>query len=161
MRLKGKYALVTGGSRGIGRACAVALAKEGATVAVNYNTTAPGETLRLVNEAGGQAVAFQADMGDTDQIDRLFAQTVERFGRLDIYVNNANAGARTRDPRRDFLNVSDDALFQGYWLPYRACYRGGQNAARRMVEQGDGGAIVNITSVHQHMAGRPIRSTAQ
>jgi glucose 1-dehydrogenase len=152
MRLKGKFALVTGGSRGIGQATAVALAREGATVAVNYNTTAPEETLRRIKEAGGAGVAYQADMGEPEQIDRLFQQAIEGFGRLDIYVNNANAGQRTRDPRRDFLGVSDDALFQGYWLPYRACYRGGQNAARQMVAQGGGGAIVNITSVHQHMA---------
>jgi glucose 1-dehydrogenase len=153
MRLQGKVALVTGGSRGIGQATAVALAREGARVAVNYNSTPDGaeETLRRAREAGGEAEAFQADMGDPEQIDRLFAQTVERFGRIDLYVNNANAGRRGDGPR-DFLSVTDDQLLQGYFLPYRACYLGGQRAARQMIKQGGGGAIVNVTSVHQDRA---------
>ena len=154
MRLQGKVALVTGASHGIGQATAVALAREGARVAVNYNATPQGaeETLRRIREASGEAAAFQADMGDPEQIAGLVAQTVERFGRLDVYVNNANAGQRGGDAPRDFLSVSDDQLYHGYFLPYRACYLGGQAAAKQMIAQGDGGAIVNITSVHQDRA---------
>ena len=102
MRLQGKIALVTGGSRGIGQATAVALAREGARVAVNYNSTPQGaeEALERIREAGGEAEAFQADMGERDQIEKLFAQTVARFGRIDVYVNNANAGDRRRDVGR-------------------------------------------------------------
>ena len=151
MRLQGKIALVTGASHGIGQATAVALAREGAKVAVNYNASKEGaeETLRRIKEAGGEGVSFQADMGEVEQIQRLVASTVERFGRLDLYVNNANAGRRGRDLPRNYLEVQPDQIYQEYFLPYRACYLGGQAAAKRMIEQGGGGAIVNITSVHQ------------
>jgi glucose 1-dehydrogenase len=154
MRLQGKVALVTGGSRGIGQATAVALAAEGARVAVNYNSTPQGaeETLRRIREAGGEAEAFQADMGDPAQIARLFEQTVERFGKMDVYVNNANAGRRDPNAPRDVLKTSADQLYQNFFLPYQACYLGGQQAAQQMIKQGGGGAIVNITSVHQDRA---------
>jgi len=154
MRLEGKVALVTGASRGIGQATAVALATAGAAVAVNYNATAEGaqETLRRIKEAGGQAEAFQADLGDVAQIERLFQAAVARFGRLNVYVNNANAGRRERGRSGEYLKVSSDQLYQEFLLPYQACYLGGQQAARQMIAQGSGGAIVNITSVHQHMA---------
>jgi NAD(P)-dependent dehydrogenase (short-subunit alcohol dehydrogenase family) len=154
MRLKGKVALVTGGSRGIGQATAVALAKEGAAVGVNYNATAEGaqETLRRIREAGGEAEAFQADMGDVGQIERLFRDAIARFGRLNVYVNNANAGRRERGQSGEYLKVTADQLYQHFLLPYQACYLGGQQAAQQMIAQGEGGAIVNISSVHQDMA---------
>lgn len=154
VRLQGKVALVTGASHGIGQATAVALAGEGARVVVNYNSSPEGaqETLRRVAEAGGEAESIQADMGDVGQIERLVAGTVERFGRLDVYVNNANAGRRGRDLPRRFLEVQPDQIYQEYFLPYQACYVGGQLAAKQMVEQGTPGAIVNITSVHQDRA---------
>jgi glucose 1-dehydrogenase len=154
VRLQGKVALVTGASHGIGQATAVALAGEGAKVGVNYNRSPQGaeETVRRIREAGGEAEAIQADMGEVAEIERLVAATVERFGRLDVYVNNANAGRRGRDLPRNFLDVQPDQIEQEYFLPYRACYVGGQLAAQRMIEQGGGGAIVNITSVHQDRA---------
>ena len=100
MKLKERVALVTGASRGIGQATAVALAEAGAKVAVNYNTTAEGaqETLKRIKDAGGEAEAIQADMGDPAQIANLFEQAVKRFGQLDVYVNNANAGRRAARP---------------------------------------------------------------
>ena len=154
MRLKDKVALVTGASRGIGQATALALAAEGARVVVNYNSTPEGaeETLKRIRDAGGEAASFRADMGERDQIEALFASAVERFGRLDVYVNNANAGERRREGPRTVLDVDDDALYNGFYLPYRACYIGGQLAAKQMIKQGGGGAIVNITSVHQARA---------
>jgi NAD(P)-dependent dehydrogenase (short-subunit alcohol dehydrogenase family) len=154
VRLQGKVALVTGASHGIGQATAVALAREGAKVVVNYNSSPEGaeETLRRIAEGGGEGQSLQADMGDVGQIEKLVAGTVERFGRLDLYVNNANAGRRGRDLPRRFLEIQPDQIYQEYFLPYQACYVGGQMAAKRMVEQGSGGAIVNITSVHQDRA---------
>lgn len=154
MKLHGKTALVTGASRGIGQETAAALAREGARVAVNYNATAEGaqETLKRIREAGGEAEAFQADMGDPGAIERLFQAAVARFGRIDVYVNNANAGRRERGRQGDYLSVTADQLYQEYFLPYQACYLGGQQAARQMIAQGGGGTIVNISSVHQARA---------
>lgn len=154
MRLQGKIALVTGASHGIGQQTAITLASEGAKVAINYNRNEDGakQTLKRVQEAGGEGEVVHADMGDLDQIENLFKRTLDRFGRLDVYVNNANAGRRDRSLPRRFLEVQPDQIYQEYFLPYRACYVGGQLAARRFIEQGGGGAIVNITSVHQAMA---------
>jgi NAD(P)-dependent dehydrogenase (short-subunit alcohol dehydrogenase family) len=154
MKLKDKVALVTGASRGIGQATAVALAEAGAKVAVNYNTTAEGaqETLKRIKEGGGEAEAIQADMGDPAQITNLFEQAVKRFGRIDVYVNNANAGRRERGRLGTYLDVTPDQLYQEFLLPYQACYLGGQQAAKQMIAHGGGGAIVNISSVHQYTA---------
>jgi len=154
MKLEGKVALVTGASRGIGQACAVALAAQGARVFVNFHRTAEGaeETLRRIRESGGEADALQADMGDSAQIAALVAACVSRFGRLDVYINNANAGERRPGQRGSFLDVTPEMLYQQFLLPYQACYAGGQTAAKQMIAQGGGGAIVNISSIHQERA---------
>src|SRR5687768_16676060 len=91
MRLSGKVALVTGGSRGIGAGIARRLAADGAHVVVNYaeRADAAAKVVGEIVAAGGEAMALQADMADLDAIEGLFAKTVERFGRLDILVNNA------------------------------------------------------------------------
>jgi len=89
--LKGKSALVTGGSRGIGRACCELLARAGARVAVNYKLERPAaeSLVGRIREAGGEAFELAADVADRDEADRMVDETVERFGRLDILVNNA------------------------------------------------------------------------
>jgi NAD(P)-dependent dehydrogenase (short-subunit alcohol dehydrogenase family) len=87
----GKTALVTGGSRGIGRACCLRLAHAGANVAVNYlsNETAALETVRLANEAGGRGLAVQSDVSSSDDVDRMIAQVTTELGPIDLLVNNA------------------------------------------------------------------------
>ncbi len=154
MRLKDKVALVTGSSRGIGRAISLAYAREGARVALNYNTTPEGAlaAAKEIQDAGGDADAFIGDVGDTEQMDELFKKVVERFGRLDIYVNNANAGRYAPRGRPEYLETTEEQLFNGYYLSYKACFMNGQRAARQMIAQGSGGGIINITSVHQERA---------
>lgn len=154
MRLKDRVALITGASRGIGRGIAVAFGREGARVGVNYNTHADlaAETVRLVREAGGEAEAFQGDAGDTAQMTEVFRGVVERFGRLDIYVNNANAARGVRWGPPHYLDVTEEQL-QGFFYPsFKAAFVNGQLAARQMIAQGGGGRIINITSVHQERA---------
>ena len=89
--LAGKIAIVTGGSRGIGRATSVALAQAGALVLVNYrsNEEAARETVRLIEEAGGQAELAAFDVADPDSVDQSIKEALTRHGRIDILVNNA------------------------------------------------------------------------
>jgi 3-oxoacyl-[acyl-carrier protein] reductase len=91
MQLQNQVAIVTGASRGIGAAIARKLASEGASVVVNYskNAGAADAMVAEIEKKGGRATAIQADMADLAQIERLFARTMEIFGRLDILVNNA------------------------------------------------------------------------
>src|ERR1044071_9960332 len=91
LSLENKVALVTGGSRGIGRAVALELASRGAAVVVNYNKSpdAANEVVKKIEEASGKASAFQADVSDIKQVEALVKFAVEKFGDLSILVNNA------------------------------------------------------------------------
>jgi 3-oxoacyl-[acyl-carrier protein] reductase len=91
INLSGKSALVTGGSRGIGRACCVRLARAGANVAINYcsNEAAVLETARLVEEAGGFPLAVRADVSAADDVERMIAEVTAKLGPVDLLVNNA------------------------------------------------------------------------
>jgi NAD(P)-dependent dehydrogenase (short-subunit alcohol dehydrogenase family) len=91
--LDGKSVLVTGGASGIGRATALAMVREGARVAVaDQNGEGAGETVAMINSAGGQAIAIVADMSDEAQIVAMVARSVAAFGRLDCAFNNAGIG---------------------------------------------------------------------
>ncbi len=106
MRLSGRVALVTGGSRGIGRAICEALADAGAAVAINYQGSerAAREVAREIAEAGGVADIFQADVSQREEVQRMKKQVVARFGRVDLLVNNAGI---TRD--RTFVRMDEEA----------------------------------------------------
>ncbi|MGM9581626.1 MAG: SDR family NAD(P)-dependent oxidoreductase, partial [Anaerovibrio sp.] len=96
MLLEGKTALVTGASRGIGRAIALRLAQEGAAVAINYagNTAAAEEVKSMIEAAGGKAIIVQADVSNGEAVDEMVKTVVDTFGGVDILVNNAGI---TRD----------------------------------------------------------------
>src|SRR5688572_13808853 len=91
MKLEGRVALVTGGSRGIGRAVCIALAAEGAAVAVNYRSgeAQAAEVVREIQQAGGKAVAVHGDVADYAQAEALVQQTIAQLGGLHILINNA------------------------------------------------------------------------
>ena len=143
MSLDGKVALVTGAGRGMGRATALALANEGADVAVtDILADAVEETATDARAAGRRSVAIAADIGAGEDIDRVLADTVAALGRVDILVNNAGV---TR-----FLDIMD--ITEADWdRIHRVNARGAffvmQRAARQMIEQGQGGRIVNIASI--------------
>ncbi|HEX8847863.1 MAG TPA: SDR family oxidoreductase [Pyrinomonadaceae bacterium] len=145
-RLEGRRALVTGANSGIGRAIALRLALEGAAVAVNY-LSRPEDADAVVKEiegAGTKGIAVQADVTNEQQVDAMFARAAEEFGGLDILVNNA--GMETKYP---FLEMPLDAWKKVIEVDLTGAFLCAQRAARLMVSSGQGGAIVNITSVHQ------------
>ena len=154
MRLDNRVALITGSGHGIGRGIALAFGREGARVVVNDLDQQPSagyadDVANLIREAGGQADVVLGDASATADMERATSFAAERFGRLDILVNNANPWRRDQNASRFFLDISEDQLYQGYFLPFKAAYVNTQLAARRMIAQGDGGQIITITSVHQ------------
>ncbi len=141
--LSNKVALVTGASRGIGAAIATTLARQGATVAVNYfgSEQAATAVVEEITRAGGKAVAIQANVGVAAEADRLLAQVIETFGRVDIVVNNAGItrdGLLVRMSDDDWRDVIDTNL-TGTFNVTRA-------VTRPMMKQ-RAGTIINITSV--------------
>ncbi|HEY7347677.1 MAG TPA: 3-oxoacyl-[acyl-carrier-protein] reductase [Ktedonobacterales bacterium] len=141
--LAGKTALVTGGSRGIGRATALELARLGANVVVNYrgNAEAAREVQALIEEQGGKALAIRADVSQSAEIDRLFATIAETFGAVEILVNNAGL---TRDNLLMRISEADwDAVLTTNLKSTYLCAR----AALRGMLKARWGRIVNVSSV--------------
>lgn len=143
MELEGKVALVTGASRGIGRAIALELAAQGARVVVNYhkNAEAAREVVAAIEAAGGQAQAVQADVSDHAQAQALVKAVLDTYGRLDILVNNAGL---TRDTLLMTMKEEDWDIVLNTNL--KSVFNCCKAAARAMVRQRSG-RIVNITSV--------------
>ncbi|WP_301859864.1 3-oxoacyl-[acyl-carrier-protein] reductase [uncultured Megasphaera sp.] len=143
MLLTGKTAIVTGGSRGIGRAIAVALAAEGANVAVIYagNTAAAEETLNLITEQGGRAVSLQCDVSDSAAVADMVKAVKEQFGTIDILVNNAGItrdGLLMRMKESDWQAVIDTNLTGTFYCT---------KAVTKWMMKQRSGSIINITSV--------------
>ncbi len=148
-------AVVTGGSRGIGRAVAVALAKQGWNVCFSYvaNAAAAQETTASVIAAGGRALAVKADVASPEDIRRLFAAAFQEFGRIDALVNNAGIVGEPRS----ILDADDahlTAVFRTNVLGSFFCV---SEAARLMSTQrgGHGGTIVNMSSAAARHGGMP------
>jgi 3-oxoacyl-[acyl-carrier protein] reductase len=133
-------ALVTGGSRGIGRAIAERLALGGAAVAINYSSNAieAQKTVAAIKEAGGNAFAIQADVGRVPEIVRLFEETIAHFGRLDILVNNA--GIMFTKPVSTTTETEFDRIFA---VNVKGVFFACQQATTRLAE---GGRIINLSS---------------
>ncbi len=139
--LSGKVALVTGAGQGVGQGIALALAAAGAKIAVTGRTLAKLEaTCALVTERGGEALAIAGNVKDAENLAAMVAQTVERFGGLDILVNNAQ-----EVPNGKLLDVSDEAFLAGFESGPLASFRLMKLAHPHMVERG-GGVIVNLAS---------------
>jgi 2-deoxy-D-gluconate 3-dehydrogenase len=146
-RLDGQKALVTGASRGIGAAIALALAEAGADVACHGNSHAPGETADKVRALGRQALAVQADLSARDSAKTLVGEVLGKFERIDILVNNA--GTIRRAPAVDFSEADWDAVID---VNLNSLFRLCQLAGRGMLERGRG-KIVNIASLLSFQGG--------
>ena len=143
MSVDDKVTIITGGAQGIGLACGTRFAGDGARVVLadinDEKGEAAAETLR---SAGGDATYVHCDVGDKSQVDALVAATVERHGRLDVMISNAailHLG--------DILDLEEEDFDRVVRVNLKGFFLTGQAAARQMVAQGGGGAIINMSSI--------------
>ena len=143
MRLKGKVALITGSSRGVGSAVALGFAKEGARVVVNYtsNEKAAKEVAEAIKQIGSQAIVVRADVAKREEADSLVQAAIDEFGRLDVLVNNAGF---TRPAM--MLKMTEEQWDEVVDIHLKGAFLCSQAAGRRMKEQNNG-KIINVTSV--------------
>ncbi len=146
MNLKGKVAIVTGGNSGIGLAIVLELAKQGANIVIDYvaHPEATDDLIKQVIALGDQAVGVKADVSKVADLKTLIATTVAKFGRVDIMVNNAGIETRT-----SILDTTEEQYEKVLAINLKSAFFGTQLAAQQMIKQGDGGRIINITSVHE------------
>ncbi len=146
MSLKGKTAIVTGGNSGIGQAIALELARQGANLVIDYvvHPEAAEALEQQVIALGDQVIAVQADVSQISELQKLVDAALTRFGRLDILVNNA--GIETRS---SILDTTEEQYDRVMAVNLKSAFFGTQIAARQMIQQGGGGRIINISSVHE------------
>lgn len=137
---------MTGGNSGIGQAIALALAGRGANIVIDYvaNPEAAEELERQIIGLGVQAIGIEADVSQVAELQKLVDGTVSHFGRLDVMVNNAGIETRT-----SVLDTTEEQYERVLEINLKSAFFGTQIAAKQMIKQGDGGRIINITSVHE------------
>lgn len=146
MNLDGKVAIVTGGNSGIGKAIVLELARQGAKIVIDY-VSHPEATEALEKQVaalGDQAVGIEADVSKVNELQKLIEGAVSKFGRVDILVNNAGIETRT-----SILDTTEEQYQSVLDINLKSAFFGTQIAARQMIQQGGGGRIINISSVHE------------
>ncbi len=147
-------ALITGAGSGIGQACAVALSREGCSVVlVGRRAEALEETRKEIETTGRQSIALALDLTEPGALDSMVEETVRQLGSIDVFVNSA---ATTW--HRDFFDVTEDDWDTIHRIGARAAFFCMQRVARQMVDQGNGGSIINIASIAAK--GFPLSSNA-
>ncbi len=146
-RLAGKTAIVTGSTRGIGKGIAVRYGREGANVVVSgTNAELCEEVAELIRREGGSAIGIVCDVSDLDQINRLYDKTLEKFGEINIVVNNA--GIAIFQP---FIEVEPETVRKIWNVNLFGTFFSGQRAAKEMIRQGKGGKIINMSSISEEV----------
>lgn len=143
MLLKDRVAIITGGGSGIGRGVAQRFASEGARlVLVDLNGAGLSETAALVEETGAAVDTYEADVSSTADVEAFFAKTVERFGGVDICVNNAGIG----NPPLPLVAMTDEGFDRTIAVNLRGVFLCMRAAGRQMITQGRGGRIISVAS---------------
>ncbi len=148
MKLQGKVAIVTGAATGIGKAIAMGMAKEGASVVIDYvgDPKLANEAAQGIQNAGGKAIAMEADISNPEQVNTLVQQSLKALGRLDIFVNNA--GLEYKHPFTEYpFELWQKVIAVDLTGPFLCA----QAAAKAMIAQGSGGRIINISSIHEDL----------
>ena len=142
-----KAAIVTASDSGIGKACALQLAKAGFDIGITWHSDEQGarDTAREVESHGVRAETLQLDLSQLPQGAQVLEHLIARFGRIDVLINNAGTMSKSA-----FLETSFDDWRQIFTVDVDGAFLCSQLAARQMVKQGQGGRIINITSVHEH-----------
>jgi glucose 1-dehydrogenase len=146
MSLKDKVAIVTGGNSGIGMAIVMELARQGASLVIDYvaHPEAAEALEQQLRGLGDRVIGVMADVSKVDQLQNLIDAAVKEFGRVDIMVNNAGVETRT-----SVLDTTEQQYEKVLDINLKSAFFGTQLAARQMIKQGGGGRIINITSVHE------------
>jgi NAD(P)-dependent dehydrogenase (short-subunit alcohol dehydrogenase family) len=148
MKLQGKVSIITGATKGIGLACAQEFAQEGAKVVLAGRTESLGEAAAAeIRAQGGEALFVRCDVSQKEQVDALIQATVERYGRIDVVVNNAGVNHSAK-----FFEISEEDWDWVMAVDLKGTFLLSQAAARVMVGQGIPGVIVNMSSVMAVMA---------
>lgn len=144
--LEDKVAIVTGANSGIGRAIALSLAQAGANVTIDYvvHPESAQELEEEIRHLGEKAIMVDADVSQVADLQMLVDKTIEAFGRLDIFVNNAGIETRT-----SLLDTTEEQFDKVMAVNLKSAFFGAQIAAQQMIKQGSGGRIINISSVHE------------
>lgn len=148
MQLQGKVAIVTGAATGIGQAIAIRFAREGAPVVIDYvgpQGTA-SKTEQAIADGGGKCVSVAADVSKPDDVRKLVDAAVKNFGRIDIVVNNAGI-----EKKAAFVDYPFEEAQKILAVNLMGPFLVSQAAARQMIEQGAGGRIINISSIHEDL----------
>ena len=146
MSLKNKVAIVTGANSGIGLAVAVELARQGANIVIDFvsHPEAADALEKQIIALGDQAISIKADVSKVAELQTLVDTAVQKFGHLDIMVNNAGVETRT-----SVLETTEEQYEKVLAINLKSAFFGTQLAAKQMIKKGGGGRIINISSVHE------------
>ncbi len=146
MLLEGKTIVVTGGNSGIGEQICLAAAAEGANIVIDYvaHPEATDSLVQRIEQAGGHAVGVDADITRAADLHRMVQKAVDAFGSLDVLVNNAGI-----EDRKSLLEETEEGYDEVMAVNMKSAFFGTQAAAKQFIAQGNGGLVLNISSVHE------------
>ena len=147
MKLKDRVAFITGGSRGIGRAIAIAMTKEGAHIAINYlkEAKAAGEVVKTIRDLGRDILSLQGDVSDSKRVEHMVDEVLNRFGKMDILVNNAGITTYGKEVF-DFLELTDELWDLVMGVNLNGTFYTTRAVIKKYMKKEGKGSIINISS---------------